>query len=133
MISTSVPTVPVVPHIPFIPFVLKIPAVPAVLSVSFVSDVSRELICTGRTSCTLGTDDTLDTFGVKKGFYGTEEIFGAKNSLLWYAMHFQRRFVLRKRFRWYKISVLYGVVVGRRRLSDVDCVSVGVGGTENLV
>ena len=87
MISTSVPTVPVVPHIPFIPFVLKIPAV---LSVSFVSDVSRELICTGRTSCTLGTDDTLDTFGVKTGFYGTEEIFGAKNSLLWYATHFQR-------------------------------------------
>ena len=36
-------------------------------------------------------------------------------------------------FRWYKISVLYGVVVGRRRLSDVDCVSVGIGGTENLV
>ena len=43
------------------------------------------------------------------------------------------RFVPRKRFRWYKISVLYGVVVGRRRLSDVDCVSVGIGGTENLV
>lgn len=130
MISTSVPTVPVVPHIPFIPFVLKIPAV---LSVSFVSDVSRELICTGRTSCTLGTDDTLDTFGVKTGFYGTEEIFGAKNSLLWYATHLLMRFVLRKRFRWCKISVLYGVVVGSRRLSDVDCVSEGIGGTENLV
>ena len=43
------------------------------------------------------------------------------------------RFVPRKRFRWYKISVLYGVVVGRRRLSDVDCVSVCIGGTENLV
>ena len=43
------------------------------------------------------------------------------------------RFVPRKRFRWYKISVLYGVVVGRRRLSDVDYVSVGIGGTENLV
>ena len=114
MISTSVPTVPVVPHIPF---VLKIPAV---LSVSFVSDVSRELICTGRTSCTLGTDDTLDTFG-------------AKNSLLWYATHLLMRFVLRKRFRWCKISVLYGVVVGSRRLSDVDCVSEGIGGTENLV
>ncbi len=27
---------------------------------------------------------------LKTGFYGTEEIFGAKNSLLWYAMHFQR-------------------------------------------
>ena len=24
------------------------------------------------------------------GFYGTEEIFGAKNSLLWYATHLQR-------------------------------------------
>lgn len=40
------------------------------------------------------------------------------------------RFVPRKRFRWYKISVLYGVVVGRRRLSDVDCVSVCIGGNE---
>ena len=26
----------------------------------------------------------------KTGFYGTEEIFGAKNSLLWYATHLQR-------------------------------------------
>ena len=43
------------------------------------------------------------------------------------------RFVPKKRFRWYRISVLYGVVVGRRRLSDVDYVSVGIGGTENLV
>ena len=42
------------------------------------------------------------------------------------------RFVPRKRFRWYKISVMYGVVVGRRRLSDVDCVSVGIGRVENL-
>ena len=27
---------------------------------------------------------------LKIGFYGTEEIFGAKNSLLWYATHLQR-------------------------------------------
>ena len=27
---------------------------------------------------------------LKTGFYGTEEIFGAKNSLLWYATHLQR-------------------------------------------
>ena len=26
----------------------------------------------------------------KTAFYGTEEIFGAKNSLLWYATHLQR-------------------------------------------
>ncbi len=26
----------------------------------------------------------------KTGFYGTEEIFGAQNRLLWYAMHLQR-------------------------------------------
>ena len=27
---------------------------------------------------------------LKTGFYGTEEIFGAKNSLLWYATHLKR-------------------------------------------
>ena len=35
-------------------------------------------------------DAFSEAFGVKTGFYGTEEIFGAKNSLLWYAMHLQR-------------------------------------------
>ena len=30
---------------------------------------------------------------LKIGFYGTEEIFGAKNSLLWYATHFRKHSV----------------------------------------
>ena len=33
------------------------------------------MICTGRTSCTLGTDDTLDTFG-PSGPVGTSGTFG---------------------------------------------------------
>ena len=35
-------------------------------------------------------DAFSEAFGVKTGVSGTEEIFGAKNSLLWYATHLQR-------------------------------------------
>ena len=35
-------------------------------------------------------DASSEALGAQKGFYGTEEIFGAKNSLLLYATHLQR-------------------------------------------
>ena len=52
----------------------------------------------GRLKCTPGSAAAATCLSVwhsvpETGFYGTEEIFGAKNRLLGYAAHFQRRAV----------------------------------------
>ena len=51
---------------------------------------------------------------LKIGFYGTEEIFGAQNRLLWYATHLQRRAVSKAALAAPDASSVRGTAPARR-------------------